>query len=212
MLPRTSVLADLSKEEKLSSNSSRTTKYLATFTNLVKSSDRNSTFLREVSIIDPLTVALFASNLQMKGNYNLLEACGWLPIYVKSPDYRGAEREAARSLVDLRWVLECVQANAFADLANGQPMHGTDEASQDRECVIERVVQVLDMAAGDRKLLPSRSSMIKAVSDSDFDVKQANLTEFDRLYVRDERSDNPDRLLDDLFKQVVAGGGHRLGR
>jgi ATP-dependent RNA helicase DHX36 len=139
ILPRTSALVNLPGQV----DQSRVGGHLATFTNLMKSVDGKSIFLREVSVLEPLAVALFANDL-VRGSQgqNLLKALGWLPLYISSP-----ERGAASTLLNLRRVLDRIQTDAFADLARGQPLHGTDKASLAREDVVENVVEILDLVA-----------------------------------------------------------------
>jgi ATP-dependent RNA helicase DHX36 len=137
MLPRTCALTNQPQDHD---------QYLATFTNLVKSSDGKSTFLKDVSIVQPLAVALFANELTRGTNgANMVEAFGWLSLYVKTPGRRRAS-EAASCLIKFQQGLNRVQVGAFADLATGKPLHGMDRASRMREYFIDKVVEILDMA------------------------------------------------------------------
>lgn len=144
MLPRTSIFVQNSRSQNHEPSRERGAAYLATFTNLHKASDGKSTFFRDVSIVDPLTVALFSPNLD-RGPYgpNSLEVLGWLSFFIKTTNN---ERGASNSLMGFRRALEQVQTGAFADLAQGKPLHNFEGSGRVRNFVVERAVELLDMA------------------------------------------------------------------
>ena len=109
--------------------------YIATFTGLAKGSDGKSTFLNDPTIIDPLSVALFASNLEQKKDVGpVLSVNGWLPLYCRS------RNPASVNLIGAFWdALSRMQNGAFADLATGKPMH--DNVA--RDLIVEAVAYLL---------------------------------------------------------------------
>lgn len=142
MLPKTSVVHAAFPT---SDSGRHNPRFIATYSNLAKGADGKSTFLRDVSVVDPLTAALFATSLTQT-NTNVVEACGWLPLFIKAPGFL-ARQELTKAIIEMRWVLECLQSNAFANLTKGMPMHGIDKTSHERETVIDRTVDVLDLVA-----------------------------------------------------------------
>lgn len=143
MLPRTSIFIQDSRSRN-NEPRERGAGYLATFTNLHKASDGKSTFFRDVSIVDPLTVALFSPSLD-HGPYgpNSIEALGWLSFFIKTTKN---ERGGSTRLMDFRRALEQVQTGAFADLAHGKPLHDFEGSGRVRNFVVERAIELLDMA------------------------------------------------------------------
>lgn len=83
---------------------------LFSYSQLAKSNDGNSLYMRETSACTPLMAALFGGKLRHTGT-NILEMDDWLRFYVKS-----TERQAAKTIVEFRKAMERLFSGAFRDL------------------------------------------------------------------------------------------------
>ena len=84
---------------------------LFSYSQLAKSNDGNSLYLRETSACTPLMATLFGGKLRHTSGSHILEMDAWLPFYVKSN-----ERQAAKTIVEFRKAMERLFSGAFRDL------------------------------------------------------------------------------------------------
>ena len=109
---------------------------LVAYSEMAKSNDGNSMFLRHTTQITPLMASLFGGHLHSTDPRTpLVEMDNWLPFFLK-----GQDRHLAATLIDFRKGLERMQAHAFKQLSSKKLL--TDNPV--REIFAQGIVEILN--------------------------------------------------------------------
>ena len=120
---------------------------LFAYTSLAASADGNGLFARDTSLVNPLMASLFGGRLVLSET-NRLEVDGWLPFFVRAEE----RHYAAKMILEFKKAMERMQAGAFRSLAKGRGDEGRFAEDPVREALAGKVVQVLEQAAGERRV------------------------------------------------------------
>ncbi|EMC92762.1 hypothetical protein BAUCODRAFT_261696 [Baudoinia panamericana UAMH 10762] len=118
---------------------------LFAFSSLSQSNDGKCIFMRDSTMVSPLTAVLFGGRLQMSDSIRL-SMDDWLPFFVQASD----RQFATKLLLEFRKALDRVLNNAFRDLSNlDLSGHGTSFVDDNiRAAFTDKVVQLLDQTSG----------------------------------------------------------------
>ncbi|KAH9844921.1 Helicase associated domain (HA2) [Teratosphaeria destructans] len=117
---------------------------LMTFSTLSRSTDGQSLYMRDTTVMHPLFAALFGGRLE-KTDTNALRMDGWLQFYVKASD----RNFATKLILETRKALDRALNAAFQALADVQPGQRTFlESDPVIDVFTNRIVEVLDRATG----------------------------------------------------------------
>ncbi|MCJ1439588.1 MAG: hypothetical protein MMC23_000068 [Stictis urceolatum] len=83
---------------------------LVSFSALSKANDGNATFLKDTTIVEPLTAILFGGHLSKEGR--VLEMDGWLRFFIHSRNY-----SAMSIIMEFKQAMDRMQTEAFRDLS-----------------------------------------------------------------------------------------------
>ena len=114
---------------------------LYSFSNMTRSNDRRTIFLRETSETTPLMASLFGGRIRNEGR--VLTMDGWLPFYVQCQDWR-----AAKTVLEFKKALDRLLSRSFMDLSarrrnrNGERVYLADDEA--RALFAQGLVDVLD--------------------------------------------------------------------
>lgn len=131
---------------------------LYSYSNMARSNDGGTLFLRDTSESTPLMATLFGGKLAQPANSknNILEMDNWLPFYVQ---YGVSAGRAAKTVLEFRKALERLLAGAFRDLKvrnEGRAAEGAKKAyladETVRELFAEGLVEVLERDVGTAKV------------------------------------------------------------
>jgi hypothetical protein len=116
-----------------------------TFTNLMKSVDGASTYLKDTSIVSSLSMALFSRSLTQE--FNVVKANDWVPFYVRNTDARARGRPGDMVMRMHRGISHML-THAFSDLARLGKEKASLHDNVTRAYMIEAIVAVLDASEG----------------------------------------------------------------
>lgn len=115
---------------------------LLTYSTLSKADEGSTLSMRDTTLVDPLTCALFGSNFEHKGS-NKIQIYGWVPFYIKAP-HRISQRSPTNIISEFKGTLDLMLRSAFQSLSNLGAPEGTYIADdQVRELFARYIAEVL---------------------------------------------------------------------